>query len=201
MLKKTRKLSLWFFLLAGTAGSLRANDYFTVGNGSRNVFQVVFENPKSDKTTLKPGIYRLNSDKIIPIIKGTVLGANANQSGLHLLDTSSITGRFDALAVVDGKLVFVSTDSKTQSPKSYLLKLGEEKFKARDILSKSEVQISAIVKPDDLTVFLGGPERGEGQLRVFPVIVSIRQPSHFGDGITLAFLIESQAIRNQNHLL
>ena len=162
----------------------------------QNIYEVVFESDRKNTTDGKPGVYAIHRDgSQTPVILGNVLGVSRGFNGILAQTSQGATSdTADSIAVVNGKLVLFNKNTSSTGAKSKkALVLGDSKFSIFDPLlgipygskieidSLDEISIKAVenVSPRD------GLANG-GNL----FIASIKQRNGFGDGITLAFIVE-----------
>ncbi len=173
------------------ANSAEGNKSHGVKNnlaGNQVVFDIVTEDESSDGTNLAPGIYAFGGKKQnhLPVRLGEVVGVRRNFDGvLGFLPISKVTQRSEAISIVNGKILIFSSKTRDKNKDSYI-ELGTNE-KVFDSISGLEVPILPITDIENVNLYI--PDEyalAVGQL----VLMSIKQPNQFGDGITIAFVVE-----------
>ncbi len=188
--------SLAFFLFYLNAAL--ANDSVVVLNPftGQNTYEVVFESEKNT-TDVPAGIYAINrKGKSIPAILGHVLGVNRGFNGF-LAQTSFHGSNQDtatSIAVIDGKLNIFNKNTNFSDPKKQPLFLGGQNFEIFDpntgLSIKDSINIASLdhINLKDVGRLMNpAPLMVDGQI----FILSVKQKNSFGDGLTVAFIMES----------
>lgn len=168
---------------------------------SRFDTQPTFEVVTSDGESgdLQPGIYGLSKTMVEPgaLVHGKVLGVSRAFNGiLAQLSMGAATGRNESVAVVNGSLVVFSRNSKPNDPSSRVVIGGSKGILPIDPLTKLPFEIGSVDDIADINVV----ERIFDTRRTI-VLVSIRQPSPFGQGVTYGFVVDAPAARSKGAAL
>ncbi len=164
---------------------------------SQATFEVVTE--KEAEGALEPGIYGLSktTDVSTPLVLGQVLGVSKSFNGIQKqLSTGMETGRNESLAVIDGRLVLFTRNSRPNEPSTVVQIGGPKGISPIDPLTKMQFELSPIQSLADLYV-IDKPVNTKQSL----VLVSQRQASPMGDGVTFAFITDGPAQRGKSSLL
>jgi hypothetical protein len=189
-----RLLLLTLFAATGLAS---ANDstMVTSPHTGQNIFQVVFEGRNSN-TEARKGIYSISSNgKEQPAVLGEVLGVSRGFNGVLAQSQAAASSTADSLAVVDGKLVLFNRNTRTGNNKTKALRLGDGAFSVFDpYLGQDSMMQFAIGDLDDILVrSVHQLPRSGSQLpyggELF--VATIRSANLYGDGLTLAFVVEN----------
>lgn len=133
-----------------------------------------------------PGIYRPDAEgKWLPLVPGRVLTGGAYQGILAELDLGEVDHRYEALAVVDGKLkLFIST--RNPGPES-VITIGAGGTQVFD-LNGLPVELPEITHVEDISVWEASTSH-DGQA----ILISIRTPHAglLGDGVTFGFHLKA----------
>lgn len=178
-----RILSL-FAALASTLASASSEILSQSVIDGRHPFLLVF-NDKQGGSRREPGIYVQNESGVwSPAVNGNLLRGSTINGILAQLQVSSYTHRYESVAVIEGKIRVFDLQSSASDPQSYLT-IGDNKAAIMDPFTGTQVRIGAVQSVADVAVH-GGNVTSTGQI----VIVSIRQPNMFGDGVTFAFKLK-----------
>ncbi|MBI1861204.1 MAG: hypothetical protein HYR96_09835 [Deltaproteobacteria bacterium] len=161
------------------------------GTGNRNPYLVVYASDAPD-TNKAPGIYKVDDKGPgALILKGNVVGASATFSGvLSAFHLGAVTGREEAMAIVDGRIVIFSTQTKAGNRDTYV-EIGSQRDKAVDILTKRPVQLPLIQSTSEVSLQslqLHG-DFGYGEL----ILLSTKSRNALGDGFTLALIVSQSS--------
>jgi hypothetical protein len=155
--------------------------------------QLVYEvvQKKTQSSDADPGIYRLRrgSDDLEPVIKGTVLGLSRSFNGiLAQLGITVATFRDEALAVINGRIILFSNTS-TEDKATSILELAGKSHPIVDPVTGHVFKLEPVQALDDIRVYkVTIPSAPMGEL----VLISVRQPSPYGTGVTFGFVVNSQ---------
>lgn len=182
--------------LLGLLGVLRSPVHAGVSeltvNGTfdgQPLYVVAYVSEKGNSSS-QPGLYVLQRGKEAPqaLLKGAILGAGRSFNGiLSQLELSRSTQRNESLAVLDGKLVLFTKHSRANKKSSYIV-LGSADHPVRDVMNLRPVPIAPITRIDDVAV-----ANGARTIHSQVVLISVRQPSPFGGGLTMAMLVKRQS--------
>ena len=163
----------------------------------QNIYEVVFKSDNKNTTDNKPGIYAIHRDgSQTSIVLGNVLGVSKGFNGILAQTSQGVTtDTADSLAVVNNKLIlFNKNTSSTGARNKKALVLGDGKFSIFDPLLGVPYESNVIINNlNDISIKAiqdVGPRRGltnGGKL----FLVSIKQQNSFGNGLTLAFIVEN----------
>ncbi len=197
MILRLTKIYLSFGLLVFSFPS-HANESINVLNPvtGQNTFEVVFVSEKNT-TSEAAGIYAISRrGKLSTVILGNVLGVNRGFNGF-LAQTSfgnPATDSSTSVAIVDGKFTVFNKNTNASEPKKQALVLGKPGFEIFDPISglpiKDDINISSLDQlsfRSEADFSLQTPLNVHGQV----FLLSIKQTNSFGDGLTLAFIIEA----------
>ena len=176
----------------------RANERFHYTRESTKLFEVVVASDEGD-TKREPGIYFLDQVTGEPnaVVLGEVLGANQVFPGIMAYGSPSAsqTSAHDAMAIVNGELVLFNRYSSPTRPGSTLV-IGDvaRGVPVEDLVQGGTVRLPKITSAQDVVV-RSGHNLIEGG--VLPhggnfLMVSLKAPTLFGDGLTFAFVLESK---------
>ena len=196
-------------LLTAKSFVAHANDFVRIKSTTtgQNIYEVVFESKGRDTTKDKAGIYAIQQDgKQTPVILGNVLGVSKGFNGILAQTSQGVTGdTAESLAIVNGNLVLFNKNtfnsskavsrkgSKAVSRKAFVL--GGSKFSVFDPLLGLHYEFSdgAIENLDDISI--KAVEHVSSRIGLINggtlFLASIKKHSGFGDGITLAFIVEN----------
>ena len=183
--------------MGGAASSAWANSSLTYKVQEREVYDVVVKSDRAE-TDLEPGIYRIDpkTGSPSPMLLGEVLEANRYNRGI-VGYVGRVNGQRDPheiLAVINNRLTLLNQNSKAADPLSFKVVggVGKSALPVADLIHGTPVSLPEISSLDDISVFVG-PLIADCQL--FPnggrvVLFSLRSHSPWGDGLTLAMLLE-----------
>ena len=176
-----------------------SNDSIEVSSTTtgQNIYEVVFKSDNKNTTDNKPGIYAIHRDgSQTSIVLGNVLGVSKGFNGILAQTSQGVTtDTADSLAVVNNRLIlFNKNTSSTGARNKKALVLGDGKFSIFDPLLGVPYESNVIINNlNDISIKAiqnVGPRRGlinGGKL----FLVSIKQQNSFGNGLTLAFIVEN----------
>lgn len=173
-------------LLSGSPASAGTAHVVQSAVTRQNVYKIV--TAEGTETDLKPGLYTLGK-KAGPVLLGNVQGVGEDFNGLLTqLKMSRYTGREEAMALVDGRLVLF-TNRTTPNAKNSVAVFGEN-TPVLDGMMMRPFQIAPIQSVDDVRALsYSDTVGGNSEL----LLVSIRQPNPMGTGLTFAVLVQSES--------
>lgn len=181
----------WAFALALPLQAW-ANSAFTVKSAvsTQNAYKIVIKS-EDKETDLKPGIYayvgRAKEPKLV--LAGDVMDVSESFNGLIAqLEMSSRTNREESFAVIDGKLTLLTNRSSNGAKKSFIT-FGDN-TPVLDGVMMRPFRIEPIKSTEDINIQTFYDTKDS---RSELVLVSIRQPSPMGTGVTFAVLVNAEA--------
>ncbi|HMN69058.1 MAG TPA: hypothetical protein PKC28_11010, partial [Bdellovibrionales bacterium] len=153
---------------------------------SQEIYEIVTASEKTD-TNKAPGIYSISRRRgEVLAVKGQVLDVGRGFNGVLTQFEGGGQGRYESLAVVNGRLTLFNQKSSAADPKS-IVTLGES-VPLLDAMTGTKVQLAPITSTaeNDLTVQV--IQEYDQNLELF--LVSVKQPNLHGNGITFAAMIK-----------
>ncbi|MDB5037855.1 MAG: hypothetical protein JWQ35_1383, partial [Bacteriovoracaceae bacterium] len=144
----------------------------------------------------EPGIYFGDQDGNWKLaIKGNVLAGETSQGILGEFSLSKTSGRYESIAVVDGKIILFHQRTRFENPESYI-ELSPKHILPVDVFARHPFELEPIQKFQDVQASLM-EEASEGQ----GILFSIRQKSPFGSGVTFAAFLKKKGTDEQSSSL
>ncbi len=150
-----------------------------------NPYLVVYDD-EHGQSTRPPGIYtRTESHHWQLLLQGEAF-LRPVAGGLSLeLDIAELTGRYESVAILNGRVNLFSVRSDARNPASFI-DLGSDNARIRDPLTHQYIKIPPIQNIRDVTVY---QTTVEDNYQV--ILVSIRNPNNAqGDGVTFAVVLD-----------
>jgi hypothetical protein len=194
------KRSLAWIAATFIALNAQANDENLIvssGNGGSPYLVVRTGNGPS---TREPGLYRRDAATGWQLIfAADVLLDPKAGSLLGQLEFGTLTGRYESIAIVDGKVRIFSIQSKSDDPTSFI-EIGGDSVSVRDVASNRQFKLPRIDKVEDVSVLTHMVDDDGIEL----VIVSVRTrefPVAGVTGITMGFAVDQQKCKDGKLLL
>lgn len=200
MKESLNHLLKFIFILAVLAGPLQlmAGNVVEIRNAhlGQTIYQVVLSEAVNDLDPWDhraPGIYSvgINASSHL-VVGGKVFGASSVFSGI-LAQIDSSSGKeagFDSIAVVDGVLTLFNRRSRFDKPKSVLrLSLNLPLVEPITGLPTAPLKVSAI---EDVNIHVSKTfsDKAGRHRDSRLVLLSVKSPNSFGEGFTMAFVLE-----------
>lgn len=153
----------------------------------------------SVNSTLEPGLYiRTAEGEWRRTFKGNVLPAPI-RGGLQLqFAMGNSTGRFEGIALIDGRLVLFGTQSNEANPGSFLV-LGSSSNPLIDPITGNHLELPLIENASEVSIASNSLVLDSDDREV--VVVSIKHRSPLGSGMTFAFSLSPKQNSGSNIVL
>lgn len=141
---------------------------------------------RNDETKLEPGIYaqKKGSDDLTLLLPGIVTDVGGGFNGViaQFPNYSKNSSREETLLILDGKLILFSNQSRAENKNSYI-EFGSAENPLVDGLTGQTINLSALLETDSVQVHT------TETANAVHLLVSIKQPNHFGTGVTFAAVL------------